>query len=547
MSNLSPISGALGKKRAAHLLRRTTFGPNIAQIDAFATLGAEDALNQLLSPSVVPPAPIDPLSGTDWIHPNTPAANGSNGDLADYTKAWWMESMRTSDTNLTERMTWIYHAHFPMIHSRIDNRPQFAYDYIRLLRHYALGNFKKLCKAICIDNAMLVHLDGHLNIKSVPQENFAREFLELFTVGKGPEIGPGNYTTFTEQDVVMATKVLTGWGIDLDFATIDNETGIPTGKVKSNGSMATQHDISAKQFSSAFNNTVISTNEIVNNNATVQAVYDELDDFIDMIFDAPYTAINICKRLYRQLVYFKITPSVEQNIILPLAQVLRDNDYEISAVLETLLKSEHFYDEDNNITEDDVQGAIIKSPMDLVIGTIRLFELDIPENISNLTSHYALYSQLDNHLESQGLYFLEPYDVAGYDAYFQVPDFHRYWISANYLANRYKFIENIINGYMVMGDTVLQLDIVAFVKNNCSLPDNATVLISELCEWLFPITLDPDRMNYFKDAILLDQLSEVNWMIEWNTYIATNDDSNVRVQLETLAIAMMQSPEYQLY
>jgi uncharacterized protein (DUF1800 family) len=547
MSNLSPISGVLGKKRAAHLLRRTTFGPSVAEIQTFAVLNAQDAVNQLLSPSITPLAPIDPLSGTDWIHPNIPAANGSNGDLADYTKAWWMESLRSSEMNMTERMTWIYHTHFPMIQSRIDHIPQFAYDYIRLLRHYSLGNFKKLCKAICIDNAMLVHLDGNLNIKSVPQENFAREFLELFTVGKGPEIGPGNYTTFTEQDVVMATKVLTGWGIDTDFTTIDSETGIPTGKVKANGNLATQHDVSNKQFSGAFDNTLISTNEVVNNNATVQAVYDELDDFIDMIFNSPHTAINICKRLYRQLVYFKITPNIEQYVILPLAQILRDNDYEIIPVLEVLLKSQHFYDEDNSITEDDVQGAIIKSPMDLVIGTMRLFELDIPDKTTNLPIHYALYKQLDKHLELQGLYFFEPYDVAGYDPYFQVPDFHRYWISANYLANRYKFIEDLTNGYMVMGDTVLKLDIVGFVKEKCTLPDNATVLIEELCEWIFPISLSQDRINYFKDAILLDQLSEVNWNIEWNTYIATNDDTNVRIQLESLAIAMMQSPEYQLY
>lgn len=547
MSNLSPITGTLGIKRAAHLLRRATLGPNISQINTFADLNTEDALNLLFNKPPEPLAPIDPDTGTDWIHPNVPNPNVFSSQIARYTRAWWMETMRASDVSMTERMTWFHHTHFPMIHSRIQSRPQFAYDYIRLLRHYALGNFKKLCKAICIDNAMLVHLDGNLNIKSVPQENFAREFLELFTVGKGPEVGPGDYTTFTEQDVVMATKVLTGWGIDTDFATIDAETGIPTGKVKANGNVATQHDISAKQFSNSFNNTVITTNEIVNNNATVQAVYDELDDFIDMIFDSPYTAINICKRLYRHYVYFKITPNVEQNIILPLAQILRDNDYEITSVLEVLFKSVHFYDEDNSITEDDVQGAIIKSPMDLVIGTMRLFELEVPDQNNELPAHYTLYNQLDNHLELQGLYFFEPYDVAGYDAYFQVPDFHRYWISANYLANRYKFIENLINGYMAMGDTVLQLDIVAFVKEKCSLPDNATVLIEELCEWIFPISLSQDRIDYFKDTILLDQLPEVNWSTEWNTYIATNDDTNVRIQLEALAIAMLQSPEYQLY
>src|SRR5690554_6973145 len=95
--------------------------------------------------------------------------------------------MRISGANLTDRMVWFYHTHFPLIISRVENIPQFSLDYLRLLRFYALGNYKDLSKAICIDNAILIHLDGNLNIKGVPQENFGREFLELFTVGK--EIG----------------------------------------------------------------------------------------------------------------------------------------------------------------------------------------------------------------------------------------------------------------------------------------------------------------------------------------------------------------------
>ncbi|MDC1186499.1 DUF1800 domain-containing protein, partial [Crocinitomicaceae bacterium] len=82
------------------------------------------------------------------------------------------------------------------------------------MRFYALGDYKALAKAICIDNSMLIHLDGNQNVKGNPQENFGREFLELFTVGKGSQVGPTDYTNFTETDVKALTKVLTGWGTD---------------------------------------------------------------------------------------------------------------------------------------------------------------------------------------------------------------------------------------------------------------------------------------------------------------------------------------------
>jgi uncharacterized protein (DUF1800 family) len=549
MASLAPISGALGSQKALHLLRRATLGPRLQDVSAFSGLSAQAAFQLLLTPEVQPALPIDPLSGTDWVFPNVKHPDTFNSTLVTYTNSWWLENMRVSGANLTERMVWFYHTHFPMIMTRIENRPQFSIDYLRLLRFYALGNYKDLTKALCIDNAMLIHLDGNLNVKGVPQENFAREFLELFTVGKGAVLEPGNYTTFTEQDVQAATKVFTGWGIDNTFQTIDPVSNLPTGKVKtSNGTVSSQHDVTPKQFSAAFNNTIIETSEIIGSNTSIQAVYDELDDLIEMVFASPHTARHICRRFYREFVYFDITDEIENDIIEPLAQVLRDNNYEITSVLEVLFQSEHFYDLDTPPTSDDNIGAIIKSPLDLVMGTIRLFELNVPDATTNLTSHYELYRKLLNQLDLQGLDFFEPYDVAGYDPYFQFPDFQRYWISSNYLANRYKFSEFLVNGFTDEFNTVLlKLDIVQFVQQNCTNPADPTLLVQELASWLFPIEIDATRFTYFKDTILLDQLPDINWSNEWVTFTSSGNDMNVRPQLESLILAMMQSPEYQLY
>jgi uncharacterized protein (DUF1800 family) len=545
MASLNPIAGALGNQRAAHLLRRATLGPRLQDITSFAGMTAQAAINALIQTQPIPALPVDPSSGTDWVYPNTVSPTSTN--LADYTRSWWMENMRSGGANLTERMIWFYHTHFPMIMSRIENNPQYAIDYLRLLRYYALGNYKDLTKALVIDNAMLLHLDGNLNIKGVPQENFAREFLELYTVGKGEEVSLGNYTNFTEQDVQALTKALTGWGVDPTFQTIDPVTNIPTGKVKGSATTSSQHDVTSKQFSSAFNNAVIQTGSVTGTNAAVTAVYTELDDVVNMVFNSPHTAKHICRRIYREFVYYDITAEIETDIIEPLATTLVSNNYNITSVLEVLFQSEHFYDLDTPITEDNNIGAIIKSPMDLVIGTMRLFNLTVPNNTTQLPAHYEMYSQLIEQLDLQGLQFFEPYDVAGYEPYYQFPDYHRYWISSNYLANRYKFSELLITGFTGMSGNLLKLDVVAFVDTNCSNPGDATILVQELVEWLFPITLDAARFNYFRDDVLLDQLSAANWTAEWNNYVNTSSDVNVRLQLESLFNAMMQTPEYQLF
>jgi uncharacterized protein (DUF1800 family) len=548
MASLSPITGILGAQKAAHLLRRATFGPQIQEIQQFSNMTAAMAFQQLIQPQIVPNLPIDYLTGTDWVFPNTLHPNRDANTISEFTSGWWLDNMRTNGGNLTDRMVWFYHTHFPLIISRVENKPQFSLDYLRLLRYYALGNYKDLSRAICIDNAMLVHLDGNLNVKGNPQENFGREFLELFTVGKGPQIGPQDYTNFTEDDVKALTRVLTGWGFDSTYQTIDPVTNLPTGKVKGGATYSSQHDVTNKQFSAAFNNTLIQTTGVSGGNATIQGVYDELDDVIDMIFNSPHTAKNLCRRIYREFVYFDITAEIETDIIEPLALLLEQNNFQILPVLETLFASEHFYDLDSAPTDDNNIGAIIKSPVDLVVGTIRLFELNVPDKVTDLGNHYSLYGSLLNQLNLQGLNFFEPYDVAGYDAYFQVPHFQRYWISSNYLANRYKFAELLIDGFTIGGGTVLlKLDIVKFVKDKCSNPADSNILMQELVTWMFPIQLTTDRFDYFKNDILLGQITAANWTTAWNNYISTNNDTTVRVHLESLALGMMQSPEYQLY
>ena len=434
MASIQPISSNLTSKQAAHLLRRATFGPTISEIDSFTGLSVDQALTLLLADQPAPSPPVDPETGLTWL-PKRSDINSGNDELIHVTKAWWLDLMRTSPPSLREKMVFYYHTHFTTI-STVVNSASALYYQNELFRFYALGNYKELAYKICIDNAMLIFLDGRDNIVGLPQENFAREFLELFTIGKGPQVGPGDYTNYTEQDVQEAAKVLSGYNFDEDFVTIDPDTNLPTGKLKGNNTIATQHDASTKTFSARFQNKTIAPATVIDNETTKVDALAELQALVDLIFEQEETAKFICRKLYRYFMYYNINTEIENDIIVPLANTLRANNYEIKPVLEQLLKSQHFYDMDNAINEDDLQGAIIKSPLEITIGTLRFFDVTFPDATNYSELYNNIYSAILGFLSDQGLDLLEPYEVAGYPAYHQNPDFNRNWISANYLANR---------------------------------------------------------------------------------------------------------------
>lgn len=538
MASLTPYTGNLGLKNAAHLLRRASFGGTRKQIDEFATKTVDEALIVLSQTQSILEKPIDPLTGTTWLNPKAdPDINSEQSKLIDCVIAWHLEQIRKSGTNLTERMVWFYHTHLPVQRSIVRSSEEIYYQNA-LFRFFAYGNFKKLMVKISIDNAMLRYIDNMLNEADSPNENYARELMELYTIGKGPQIGHEDYTNYTEDDVKQAARVLSGYKTDPSFTNIDQDTGIPRGVAYTDADDATiYHDAGVKTFTSKFNNTIIQPNDVQNGYATKDAMLDELSQFINMIFTQDETARFICRKIYRQFIYYKITDEIEADIIEPLAQTFRDNNFDILPVITQLLKSQHFYDMDNATTPDDHIGAMIKSPVELVMGTLKFF------NISPPNDYYQVYNSIVRSLFDQGIDMYEPIDVAGYPAYHQYPTYNRFWITPNNLPHRYKFAADLVNGNF----TNLKLDIVDYVKNtdNISNPADADILLTELIDYLFPQDIPQERYEYFM-SILLDTLTKDHWKTEWNDYVSNGDDTVVRTQLEALIKGLLQTPEYQL-
>jgi len=559
MASLNPFTEALGEKNAAHLLRRATWGPTPADIKSFAAMTASEALNVLFTVPPLPSPPVDLQTGESWVNPpTTPAAvelvNSGQDTLLDYFRSWHIEQMRLSGNNLRERITYFYHTHIPAAWTVIGSSEAIYYQNA-LFRHYAYGSFKTFFKKICLDNAMLRYIDGESNDKDSPNENFAREMFELYSIGRGPQIAEGNYTHYTEADIKAACRVLTGWKFDDTFTYMDTDTNIPTGKPEtemSQGAPATElavrHDKETKVFTAAFGSQSISPFEIVEDQPTKAAALKEFDDLIEMIFAREETARFICRKLYRFFVYWNISPEVETDIINPLAATFRNADYEMEPTLRQLLASEHFYDTDTAATSDNSIGAIIKSPLELIVGSLRFFDIALPVSPNDLYNKSYIGGILPMLVE-QGLDFYEPIDVSGYPPYSQEPSYNRTWITPNAVGNRYHFSNMLMRRLNEGGDYGFQLDIVDWVKNSghISTPSSAEEIVQTFTKYFLAVEIDTERFNYFLIDIFLDNLPASTWTNEWSQYNGTGNDDVVRERLETLVASLMQTPEYQLF
>jgi uncharacterized protein (DUF1800 family) len=582
---LPELGGVLGLKRAAHLLRRATFGATKAQIDAYAALTPSQAVTQLFRTVLPDPAlPVDPATGNEWVTTG-PVGETEDGDLQEYFKGWFIGQMMSegvpAGTSLAysarEKVVMFLHTHFTCIQEKVGSARS-MYFQNQLLRMFALDdngdplvNFKELTVKVSIDNAMLRLLDGNQNVKGSVNENYARELLELFSIGRGFEYtlptptgdpnDPTNqdYVLYTEKDVVAAAEVLSGWDIDEDFLTIDPDTNLPRGKVKGSATNATAHKNELKQFSFRFADATIEPDPLLLNGTapTEESALDEIRQLIDLIYSKEETSRNICWKIYR---FFVQTPHNEtdalpiDNTIIPqMVNVFTTNGYKIQPVIENLFKSVHFYEAAGGVTDDNF-GGIIKSPLDLIVGTLRFFNVQLPAMATSPAEFYEATNYVRDKADDLGMKFFQPFDVAGYDAYHQFPVYHRAWITPNYLAERYNVISALTQ---VVNPEILNIDVHQFVQDNfAAVAPDAFELVSQLVQYLLPgnddnlsyddatddaSTLTAQRMNYFKARLLQDLGDEAYWATRWNS-----GASDLRQQLTLFFNALLQTPEYQL-
>ncbi|GAB4545948.1 MAG: hypothetical protein Tsb0013_04230 [Phycisphaerales bacterium] len=408
IASLRPIAdGAFGYDEAKHLLLRAGFAGTPAQIRTLADWGPQKAVDHLLASSDSYPDDGHRRFDTDIMRPLSPqeqqayreALRTGDEDTAARFRArrqdmqradrnqirtmqeWWLARMIETPRPLEEKMTLFWHSHFATGYRKVENSIH-LYMQNRMFREHALGNFGELLFRIIRDPAMLKYLDNDTNRARSPNENLAREIMELFSLGEG---------SYTENDIKNGAKALTGYTYEGNDFYFNNE----------------QHDNTIKRFLGKQGNL-------------------DGDDFVRAILEQPACAHYITQKLYRHFTgEFPDERSehgrVTLRVIKQLASTMRAARYEIKPVLRELLLSEHFYD-------PALRARSIKSPAELIVGAVRTLSTPV-RDLSTLNDAMGLMGQT----------LFQPPNVAGWSG-------ERTWINTSTIYVRQNALNYLLTG-----------------------------------------------------------------------------------------------------
>jgi uncharacterized protein (DUF1800 family) len=520
---LKKYTANFGNSELTHLLKRTMFGTQIKDIKGFNGKSLTQVLSVLLQDKPISLPPINAYNDASYTDPtialnqtwvNAPYGDGTvNSKRIGSFRGWWMGLLLNQETNIQEKMVLFWHNHFSL-ETDIVSDARYMYKYVALLQKYALGNFKSLVKEITLDPAMLKYLNGYLNTKTAPDENYGRELQELFTMGKGAN------SKYTEQDVKAAAKVLTGYRI--------NST-----KIESYFD-TTKHDISNKQFSSFYKDTIIVGKSGIDGAK-------ELDEMLDMIFLENELALFICRKIYRFFVYYDISDATEQEVIIPLAEIFRASNFEIKSVLLELLGSEHFFSTAN-------RACYIKTPLDLIVGLYRDFNVALPDT-TNITTQYLVWQYIKSQSASLQLDLGDPPNVAGWPAFYQEPQFYELWINSDTLPKRNQFSDLMIGNGYTRNTIKIVIDPIAYVSNFAN-PEDPNILINNVLGHLLVIETSNNLKKQLKNILLSNQVDDHYWTDAWTAYQISPTDktkkSMVTTRLQAMLKYIMNLAEFQL-
>jgi uncharacterized protein (DUF1800 family) len=375
---------AMGPEEARHLLNRTGFGAPLAEIEDMARLTRHEAIERLFAGvrrKARTPVPPEVMEWTDprQLRDLSPEARKEfqrrlrESGLA--LKSWWLAEMLATDSPLTERMTLFWHNHFTSSLQKVRSSALLQRQNA-LLRRHALGSFAELLHEASKDPAMLVYLDTARNRRGQPNENFAREVMELFTLGEG---------RYREGDIKEAARAFTGWSLEPATGEFRWRAFLHDGGVKT----------------------------VLGRSGDFRG-----EDVIEILLAQPATAEFVAGKLWREFVSPGPANERERADLARAAHAFRDGGYGIRVALRELLLSEAFWAPEN-------RGALIKSPIDLVVGTLRQFEFGTGDTLP-----FVLLAR------NLGQDLFSPPNVKGWPG-------GEAWITSNTLLERKQFLDRI--------------------------------------------------------------------------------------------------------
>ena len=532
--SMAPYSGVWSKMLAAHLLRRTTLGPTQAQIDAAFSDGVDLAVENILQSSILTDEPVTwhpgetvAPQGETWVDkfmtPDPLLEDQVNAARQKSLFSWTagrMNKEQLGAANITEKMVFFWQNHFGIQQVRDD---RLNYNYFKTLEANAIGNFKTVVESITINGAMMKFLDTASNTKWSPNENYSRELLELYSIGKGLQTGPGDYSNFTEDDILSGARILTGWKVRENMSSTAN----PYIEFEPN-----HHDTDPKQLSYHFNNMILFNDD-----------ENEYKNFIDAIFSKEETAYHICRKLYKYFVSTELTEQIEATVIETMAQTMISNNYEIRPVLAQLFKSEHFYD-------STIIGSHLKAPYEFIFSMLNP-TLSFPSH--NEEGNNVIWNILYNAASVMDQNWYVAPSVAGWPAYYVKPGYMQLWLNSATIDRRFWLVSLLTEHSTGISDDVtgtvysFKIDALAFV-DQLQTPSDGVAVIEQMCDLFFARPLLQTKKDRLLN-ILSDFLPAFEWTLQYNEYLSNTHDpvlrEPVKQRVEAVLSEIFKLPEFQ--
>ena len=561
-SGLEPYTGEFGPAQKKHLLNRTMVGMAKRHMDDLEGLSLDEAIDLIFTPEELG-EPVNNYfyekTNEDWIEnygrndvaPGEPFVNNAsykkdgalNGENEDWTRREAIYS--TIYQGIYFQKTSIHWKLFLFLHNLIptDGGQGIAnkgiYSYFKLIFDSCYDDYRNTIYNITVNPAMLIYLNLGLSRKETPDENYAREVQELFTVGKRP------FSKYTEEDVREIARALVGWQINWD--SIQEEGPVTSRFGQWN------HDTEDKQFSSFYGNRVIRGRE-------GEDGAKELEEVLDMIFSTEESAIYLSSRLYQFFVYHDVSETIDENIILPMAKIMRENNFSLIEPLKLLLKSEHFYDE-------SFYNSMLKSPQDFIFGITKEFDLfnghlrnyqeeqnnnnyTPPEKFTNILSKsFYFFRQFEWNTGNLGMRIGSPPSVSGWPAFYQAPVYDLFWINSMTIKDRTQFTNSATQWGVYLEDgTNIVLDKVDYLLRYSNV-DNLDNLILELSDRLLGSDIPFNAKERIKQSVLSGK-SESYWteaVDEYRNNPSEQNKNNLDWRIQNLLSQFFQLGEINLF
>jgi len=441
-------------KHVAHLYNSFGHGANYATIQNGLTLSPSALVSQLLDEAIAMPQP----EAYPWSeYTQEDYDNDPDPDLVfihfDEIQDDWM--LRGLDYGFQQKMSLFWHDHFAT-EENVYGCNRYMYRYYKLLHENAFGNFRTFVEEMGVNEAMLVYLDGNENEIGEPNENYARELMELFTMGEN--------NGYTQTDIEEMAKALTGWRVRqylCEEASFDEDF----------------FDDSVK-------------------NIFGQSGNFGYDDVHELIFSLRKNevATYICSKLYRHFVF----ETIDEEVVAGMTETFIASDWEIRPVLEQLLSSEHFY-------ETVFHGAKIKSPVGLVCNFITTLGLDRQTDLADDIGGF-----LNNICIEMGQELFNPPNVAGWPG-------NRFWLSENALAFRWSFLQRLItNGGTPTGREKLR----SLALEISPSENDPVIITQSLLAHLLSVDLDDNLIEvavlFLRAGIPDNYFEDGSWSLYWD-------------------------------